>query len=158
MAWKVTRAAGPGVHYLGSTSLTFDDDGACVTDDAEAVALARSFPRMFLVQETSDAPPPEDLTDEAGEPPDPGATEGEGAAAVPTEGTVQGASTGAAESTTVLPETIDAPQASGAYTAAELEALTVTDLRDLASTAQIAGASRMTKAELVAALLAAQGG
>lgn len=141
MAWKVTRAAGPGVHYLGSTSLTFDDDGACVTDDAEAVALARSFPRMFLVQETSDAPPPEDLTDEAGEPPDPGATEG-----------------AAAEGAAASPQTSDAPQASGAYTAAELEALTVTDLRDLASTAQIAGASRMTKAELVVALLAAQGG
>jgi Rho termination factor, N-terminal domain len=151
MAWKVRRAAGPGVHYLGSTSLTFDDDGACVTDDAEAVAIARSFPRMFLVEDTDETPPPkEPSTDEEGESPDPDAAEGTGAA-VPTADPVldPSASTGAAS--------VD-PGTSGAYTAAELEALTVTDLRDLASTAQIPGASRMTKAELVAALLAAQGG
>jgi hypothetical protein len=34
----------------------------------------------------------------------------------------------------------------------------VTELRELASAADISGASRMTKAELVTALLASQGG
>lgn len=38
------------------------------------------------------------------------------------------------------------------HTTAELEAMTVTDLRSLAAAAQIAGASSMSKAELVTAL------
>lgn len=42
------------------------------------------------------------------------------------------------------------------HTTAELEAMTVTDLRSLAVPAQIAGASTMTKAELVTALQAHQ--
>lgn len=152
MAWKVTRAAGPGVHYLGSTSLTFDDGGACVTDDAEAVAIARSFPRMFLVADTDETPPPkEPSSEEEGESPDPGEDEGTGESATPTADPVLDPSAGSAGAS-------EGDATNGAYTAAELEALTVTDLRDLASTAQISGASRMTKAELVAALLAAQGG
>jgi hypothetical protein len=44
------------------------------------------------------------------------------------------------------------------YTQTELEAMTVTDLRSLANSAQIAGASTMTKAELVTALQAQQRG
>ena len=43
------------------------------------------------------------------------------------------------------------------YTQSDLEAMTVTDLRTRATTAQIVGASSMTKAELVTALLAYQG-
>lgn len=43
------------------------------------------------------------------------------------------------------------------YTSTELNAMTVTDLRTMATTAGISGASSMTKAELVTALLAQQG-
>ena len=136
MAWKVTRTLGAGQHYIGSSMLTFDEDGVCVTEDADAVALARIFPQTFLVQDEGEETEPPPGEGGETEPPPPGEEGGEP----------------------------DAPTAdpaldpsAGAYTAADLEALTVTDLRDLASTAQIAGASRMTKAELVAALLAAQG-
>lgn len=43
------------------------------------------------------------------------------------------------------------------YTTAELEAMTATDLRSMAVAAQIPGASSMTKADLVTALLSHQG-
>jgi Rho termination factor, N-terminal domain len=43
------------------------------------------------------------------------------------------------------------------YTAAELNAMTVAEVRELATAAHVLGAASMTKAELVAALLAQQG-
>lgn len=54
--------------------------------------------------------------------------------------------------------TAPAEPASGAYTAAELDELTVADLREMATLAHVPDAARMTKAALVAALLAQQGG
>lgn len=66
-----------------------------------------------------------------------------------------------APSTTSTSSGTSAPSASTTSaprsTQTELEAMTVTDLRNRATTAQIVGASSMTKAELVTALLAYQG-
>lgn len=53
--------------------------------------------------------------------------------------------------------TVPAPPA-GLWTQEDLEQLTVTDLRDLATTAGVSVASSATKQQLIDALLASQGG
>jgi Rho termination factor, N-terminal domain len=52
---------------------------------------------------------------------------------------------------------IDALRTGVRYTAAELNAMTATEVRELATAAHVVGASSMTKAELVTAVLASQG-
>jgi hypothetical protein len=49
------------------------------------------------------------------------------------------------------------PVAGTRYTAADLHAMTAAEVRDLATAAHVSGASSMTKAELVTAVLASQG-
>jgi hypothetical protein len=138
MAWKISRVSGPGDHVLGGTTVTFDAEGVCITDNADVAANARQFPRYFLVEDTSETPPA------------PPAEEG--------EAEEPGASPDAVPPSETAPEEGAADQTAPGFTQEDLESLTVTELRELASAADISGASRMTKAELVTALLASQGG
>jgi Rho termination factor, N-terminal domain len=52
---------------------------------------------------------------------------------------------------------IDARTTGVRYTAAELNAMTVSEVRELATAAHVVGAASMTKAELITAVLASQG-
>lgn len=135
--------------YAGGTlrQIVLQDDGSCTGDGLVTGWLAENPPPATDVEAIT-LHVGKLLTEVRSAPLTP-------SEAAPETGTAPTATSGSApESPAQQPAVADthAP-----YTAAELEALTVTDLRELATEAQIAGAQRMTKAELVAALLASQG-
>jgi len=145
MTWLITRHAGPGEHSLGGQIVVFDAEGTVRTDDPAVLAAVRAFPTAFTVTPAPGVAPGEP-TAFTSAPTDTGVSP---TFPTPTE-TSPGAPGAAPED--VPGEPPGPPTTAGTYTEAELDLLTVADLRELA--VGVPGASRMTKAELVAALLA----
>jgi hypothetical protein len=117
-----------GPHIIGDQTIDFDEHGLAEVTDPALVEELKQWPESFVV-----LPPPPELP-----PSEPPAEERAPAPATATD----------------APE----PPARQRYTTVELDNLAVFDLQRLATTAGIRDATRLRKAELIRAILAAQEG